>query len=173
MPPRVQKITSVSVPLVADIASCCSGIFFALATCSRRATTSGWLQPPWVSGRAPADPDIAVLRSCSRSDNPWRASRPPPARHPASANRRSGARRTARLPPARWRRRRLRPAICPLIPAAAATPPPRQTCRCGCQTPARPRDRPRSMSNSSASVIGSPTADQSSPLPCGCPRRYR
>ena len=46
IPRRVQKIASVSVPLVAEIASCCKLIFNLFATSSMRLITSGWLQFP-------------------------------------------------------------------------------------------------------------------------------
>jgi hypothetical protein len=67
MPPRVQKMASVSVPLVEDMASCWRGNFLALGDpVGDAATTSGWLQPPWVRvGPAPRR-NITMLWDCSR-----------------------------------------------------------------------------------------------------------
>ena len=66
MPPRVQKITSVSVPLVADIASCCSGIFFAFATCFDARDDLRMIAAAVRDRRAVADLHVAVLRLADR-----------------------------------------------------------------------------------------------------------
>ena len=60
MPPRVQKMTSVSVPLVALMASCWRGSFLFAATSPRRWTTAGWLQPALVSA-GPAPVAVVLL----------------------------------------------------------------------------------------------------------------
>ena len=62
MPPRVQKITSVSVPLVADIASCWSGIFLAFASRLEARDDFGMVAAAVRERRAFADLDVAVLR---------------------------------------------------------------------------------------------------------------